>query len=90
MRAVRATVHGRVQGVGFRFATLEMARALGIVGWVRNTMGGSVEVIAQGPAGVVEPFLAFLREGPRAASVSAVDVIDIPPDAALHSFDVRF
>jgi hypothetical protein len=41
-------VFGRVQGVGFRFFTLQQAGILGLKGTVRNRIDGSVEVIAQG------------------------------------------
>lgn len=41
-------VFGRVQGVGFRFFTLQQAGKLGLKGTVRNRIDGSVEVIAQG------------------------------------------
>jgi acylphosphatase len=72
--AVRATVRGRVQGVGFRDATVRRAHDLGLLGWVRNGEDGSLLVHAEGPEGAVEELLAFLREGPRGAGVEDVDV----------------
>jgi DNA ligase D-like protein (predicted 3'-phosphoesterase) len=72
--AVRATVTGRVQGVGFRDATVRRARSLGALGWVRNGEDGSVLVHAEGPRGAVESLLAFLAEGPRGAEVGDVAV----------------
>lgn len=41
-------VAGRVQGVGFRWATLEIANELGLVGWVKNRADGQVEIVVQG------------------------------------------
>ena len=41
-------VYGRVQGVGYREACVCRARALGITGWVRNRVDGSVDVMLQG------------------------------------------
>ena len=74
-RAVRAEVRGRVQGVGFRDATVRRARELGVLGWVRNDeASGGVRVHAEGRADAVEALVAFLREGPRGAEVDAVDV----------------
>jgi len=67
-------VCGRVQGVGFRDATQRRARELGVTGWVRNAPGGAVLVHAEGPDAAVEALLAFLREGPSVARVSAVEV----------------
>jgi DNA ligase D-like protein (predicted 3'-phosphoesterase) len=72
-KAVRVTVRGRVQGVGFRDATLRRARELGALGWVRNAEDDSVAVHAEGPADAVDGLLAFLGEGPPAAGVEAVE-----------------
>jgi acylphosphatase len=72
--AVRATVRGAVQGVGFREATLRRARQLGALGWVRNAEDGSVLVHAEGPGSAVEELLALLGEGPRGARVEEVEV----------------
>jgi DNA ligase D-like protein (predicted 3'-phosphoesterase) len=70
--AVRARVNGAVQGVGFREATVRLARRLGAMGWVRNGEDGEVLVHAEGPEGAVEELVAFLREGPRGARVDGV------------------
>jgi DNA ligase D-like protein (predicted 3'-phosphoesterase) len=72
--AFRATVHGRVQGVGLREATRRRALSLGIRGWVRNCDDGSVEVHAEGPDGALEQLEAFLRTGPATASVAALEL----------------
>jgi DNA ligase D-like protein (predicted 3'-phosphoesterase) len=73
-KAVRATVRGGVQAVGFRDATQRGARRLGAMGWVRNEEDGSVLVHAEGPEAAVDELVAFLREGPRAARVAEVEV----------------
>lgn len=72
--AVRATVRGQVQAVGFRDAAVRQARSLGAMGWVRNEEDGSVLVHAEGPERAVEELLEFLREGPPAAQVAEVAV----------------
>jgi DNA ligase D-like protein (predicted 3'-phosphoesterase) len=74
---VRATVRGAVQGVGYRDATGRRARRLGAMGWVRNADDGEVLVHAEGPQPAVEELVAFLREGPRGARVSGVEVEDV-------------
>ena len=76
-RAIRARVEGRVQGIGFRDATRRRAREFGALGWVRNAEDGSVLVHAEGPRGAVDELLAFLRRGPRGASVAHVTVEDV-------------
>jgi DNA ligase D-like protein (predicted 3'-phosphoesterase) len=73
-KAIRAVVRGRVQGVGFREATVAKAQQIGIFGWVRNAEDGSVAVHAEGLADAVTRLLEFLERGPRGAVVEAVDV----------------
>ncbi len=70
--AIRAVVHGEVQGVGFRAATVGRAHELGVEGWVRNGEAGTVEIHAEGPARAVEELAAFLRDGPPPARVTEV------------------
>lgn len=77
-RAIRATVKGRVQGVGFRDATRRRARELGVTGWVRNAEDGMVAVHAEAPASAVEELIAFLHRGPPGAAVGSVSVEDVP------------
>jgi acylphosphatase len=69
---LHARVEGRVQGVGFRYFTLENAIQLGLKGWVRNRWDGSVEVLAEGPQKDLEALLNILRRGPRAHTTSNV------------------
>lgn len=71
---VHAVVTGRVQGVGFRFTTVDQARRLGVQGWVRNRSDGSVEVEAEGPRPALEALVRFLHDGPRGAWVEHVAV----------------
>lgn len=73
--AIRAVVRGRVQGVGFRDATVRRAAELGVLGWIRNSDDGhDVQVHAEGAVRAVDGLVAFLREGPRAARVTEVAV----------------
>jgi acylphosphatase len=71
-RRLHAVVHGRVQGVGYRATTLDEARRLGLAGWVRNRVDGSVEVLAEGTEPKLQLFLAYLHRGPWGAHVSSV------------------
>ena len=71
-KAVRATVRGRVQGVGFRQMTRHRARRLEVMGWVRNAEDGSVLVHVEGPADAVDALVDFLHRGPRGAAVEDV------------------
>lgn len=72
--ALRAIVHGRVQGVGYRYFVIERARPLGLAGRVRNLPDGTVEVIASGPRETLEKFVGELRTGPSFSRVTDVEV----------------
>ncbi|WP_311419156.1 acylphosphatase [Haemophilus parahaemolyticus] len=65
-------VFGRVQGVGFRFFTLQQAGKLGLKGTVSNRIDGSVEVIAQGTEDQISLMRAWLLDGPKTATVERV------------------
>ena len=77
MSDVRAhvIVSGRVQGVWFRGSTVDVARSLGLRGWVRNRPDGDVEAVFEGPRQQVEQAVEWCRRGPPAARVDYCDVI---------------
>jgi acylphosphatase len=76
-----------VQGVYFRDSTRQAARSAGVAGWVRNEPDGTVQAHLEGPPDAVDQMLDFLREGPRDASVTDVDVREVPPEG-LRGFAV--
>jgi acylphosphatase len=88
VKRVRVRIAGRVQGVGFRFETLDRARSRGVGGWVRNAPDGSVEAVLEGPAEEVDSLLDWFRRGPRGASVEHVESIEEAP-AGEHGFAIR-
>jgi len=79
--ARRCLVSGRVQGVFYRASTRARAHELGVTGHARNLPDGRVEVLACGPPSSVERLCDWLREGPPAADVSAVEVEVVSPGA---------
>jgi acylphosphatase len=85
--ARRATVSGRVQGVGFRFFAERAARELGVVGWVRNLRDGRVESVVEGDQEAVTSYLDRLREGPQGSRVAEVAVEEVPA-TGFDSFDI--
>lgn len=83
-RTVRVIVSGLVQGVGFRWYTVEEASRLGLVGEVGNRADGTVEVLAQGPSDSVARLIAWLYRGPRWAQVDDLRVEERPPGSLGH------
>lgn len=79
---------GRVQGVFYRNWTVDTARSLGLAGWVRNRMDGSVEAFVQGNADAVARFITLAQDGPPAAKVARIDASDVAEEA-LGSFEKR-
>lgn len=67
-----AWVHGRVQGVGFRWWTRSRAAELGLRGWASNLADGRVEVVAEGPRKDCEQLLELLRGGTTPGHVDLV------------------
>ncbi len=86
MPAYRYLVHGRVQGVGYRYFVLRQAEALGLTGFTRNRADGSVEVVAEGGEQALADLEDRLRTGPSFSEVSAVEREDVAPrgDGSFH------
>ena len=67
-------ISGRVQGVYYRASTVQQAQALGLRGWVRNRLDGSVEALVTGPADAVQTLIEWAHRGPALARVERVEV----------------
>ncbi len=67
-------VRGRVQGVGFRIATQELALQLGLTGWIQNSPDGSVEILAEGTVTAMASLEEWLWHGPPLSVVEKVQV----------------
>lgn len=80
-------IHGRVQGVGFRYSMLREAKRLGLSGWVRNRRDGSVEALVQGKAEVVAAMVAWAKHGPPGAQVTEVSVANADGEPAVSGFE---
>ncbi|MCU1429227.1 MAG: acylphosphatase [Actinomycetia bacterium] len=83
---VRVVVRGRVQGVFFRDACREEAKAAGVSGWVSNRIDGSVEAAFEGPPAALERMVTWCRHGPPRARV---DDIDVHPEAPIGEAGFR-
>jgi len=86
--ARRFVVSGRVQGVGFRYFTQEVALREGATGWVRNLPDGRVEALVEGEAEAVTRVERAIRSGPGGARVSTVTVEVEHATGAYDTFSV--
>ena len=81
-------LHGRVQGVFYRDWTVETARSLGLVGWVRNQRDGTVEAHLEGEPQAIERMLAVMQDGPPRARVDRIERSEAKPNG-LDRFERR-
>lgn len=81
-------MHGRVQGVGFRWFVQDAAQAQGVAGWVRNRRDGTVQAELHGADADVQAVLDLLAQGPAAAQVTEVTVSETSP-APSSGFEIH-
>lgn len=84
-----AEIFGEVQGIGFRFFTVKEAKKLKLVGWVRNTKLGTVEVLAQGKEKDLREFLKKLERGPLPALVQKTETLFRKPREHFSEFSIK-
>lgn len=89
MENYKIIVKGRVQGVGFRYAAKNMARSLGLSGFVKNLPDGSVYIEVEGDDDKVRDYLRWCRLGPERAIVKEV-ISEIGNFQDYGSFETRF
>jgi acylphosphatase len=87
--ARRYTIAGRVQGVGFRYFTEDVAAREGVSGYVRNLPDGRVEAVVEGDAEAVGRVEAALWRGPRGARVDDIEIEDTAPSGRATGFRIR-
>ena len=87
---LHAIVHGRVQGVSFRYYTVRTAQRLGLTGWVANRWDGAVETVAEGQREALDGFQAFLHRGSPYSIVQQVDIKWETPTGKFERFGVQY
>jgi hydrogenase maturation protein HypF len=88
MKAMRISVRGVVQGVGFRPFVYRLAQEHSLVGWVRNT-SGNVEIEVEGKEESIDGFLAKLKtKAPPMASIEEIATVPLPLKG-YTSFEIR-
>ena len=86
---LHAIVHGRVQGVGFRYFVRENAKRLNLSGWTRNRYNRTVEVLAEGEESALNQFLEILNNGPPSSNVLNVEIEWRSPLGEFRGFKIR-
>ena len=84
----RIVVHGRVQGVGFRYSALNMAMHLSLNGFVKNLSSGAVELEIEGTYDIVHQMIEWCKVGPGTGYVEEVEIVEREP-RHYSSFEVR-
>jgi len=90
MERIHLIISGDVQGVGFRFTAIEVARDLGLTGWVRNNPDGTVEMIAEGEKEKLENLLTWAKKGPMLARAAEVKVEWGKATGEFSGFEARY
>jgi acylphosphatase len=87
---IRRTTHfsGHVQGVGFRYTAIHVARGFEVVGYVRNLPDGRVELLAEGNEAEIARFLDALAEKMEGRIRGRTNV-DSPPTGEFNEFSAR-
>ncbi len=85
---VRIVIAGLVQGVFFRREITDLARRLGVTGWVRNLPDGRVEATAEGERSKVEELIHFCHVGPAGARVHGVEIEWSDSRREFHGFKI--
>jgi len=71
-KRVKLNIRGKVQGVWYRASTKQVADNLGITGWVKNELDGSVTVVAEGDEGKLKELIKWCHKGPEYAVVNEI------------------
>ncbi len=88
MPTVHLMVKGKVQGVFYRATAKKVADEIGITGWVKNTPGNCVEMVASGSQQGLQQFIEWCKQGPARANVSEVKVAEIK-EKTFNEFEIK-
>lgn len=89
-KRVHIFVSGLVQGVNFRYYTREMAKKLGVLGWVKNLRDGRVEVMMEGEEEKVQKMIDWLKKGPPLARVENLEIEFQDFQNEFSDFDIKY
>lgn len=90
LQRVHIVVSGDVQGVGYRFNVIEVARDLGLTGWVKNNPDGRVEIVAEGSKEKLGNLISWAKKGPALARIDDVALKWQEATNEFAEFEVRY
>ena len=83
-------ITGRVQGVGYRYFAALKANEMGITGWVKNAVDGSVIVVAQGIEEEIKTYIDYLYIGPTRSRVDQISKVKFNTLSDFNNFSVKY
>ncbi len=86
--SVKLIVSGKVQGVSFRWFTVQAAREMGLCGYAKNLPDGTVEVKAEGIKAGVESLIKQVKQGPPFSRVDDIQVDWVSPTNQYPDFNI--
>jgi acylphosphatase len=87
---VHVLISGKVQGVWFRASTKQIAKQLGLAGWVRNTPNGCVEAVFEGDEKLIKKIIEWCHRGPPLSKVINVEVKNQESTNGFDGFSIRY
>ncbi len=89
MEAKQVFYEGRVQGVGFRYATKQVAMGFDVIGWVSNLPDGRVEMQVMGEAEELDEFLRDIRDSQMGGNIQSEEVHEVSLLEGVKGFTIR-
>ena len=83
-------ISGRVQGVCYRMETHRAAKSIGVSGWVKNRLDGTVEAVFEGDKEQVNQIIEWCRKGPTLARVSNIEIGWESVTGEFRDFDITY
>ena len=87
MATYHLTIKGKVQGVFYRVSAKDIAKQLGVTGWIKNNAMGDVECLVTGSETILEEFIKWCKKGPSNAEVTEV-IVDEKDEILFEKFSI--
>ncbi len=89
MKRLHLKIYGRVQGVYYRSSAQDVARELGLSGWIKNMPDGTVETVVEGEEEILRDYIRWCKKGPAAARVEKIDETWEEPTVEFKGFSIN-